>query len=192
MSIQSKLNSLKPYVQAMRFVEDYPIIDAIFKKEWKVPSGSTIKVVEDVKAENPKFVSYNFFSENKAVGFDELLEYVSEVINLNIEREKKQELFKIKNQELKNLFLSKENSYNDLLNLDFIIKSKKEESDENLDFNDEDLEEEKLTEETNKIIEPVEKEKVIPVEVKGDKKPLVVETEEEPPLAETDQPKYEL
>lgn len=211
MSIQEKLQSLKPYVQAMRFVEDFPIIDAKFKKDWRVPSGSTIKVITDDTANKSSTnSSYSFFSENKNIGFDELLEYVTEIINLNIDREKKQELYKVKNNELKALFLDKNNSYNDLVNLEFKI-NKNNESDETLEFNDDLLPEEnnikveplkiepvKLEEvkmEEVKVepvkIEPVKIEPVKPKRISKDSQ-LLAYGEDEPPLAVTDQPKYEL
>jgi hypothetical protein len=57
------------------------------------------------------------YSEKKGVGIDELLSFVDKTIKLNLEREKKHELLRLKVEELKKLF--KDNSLAKLSRLKF-------------------------------------------------------------------------
>lgn len=198
MSIQQKINSLKPYVKAMRFYKDFPVIDAVFKKGWKVPEGKVIKFVKDEESG-----VYTFLCENKNVGFDELLEYIEQIINFNIDLEKKQELFKAKSKELQEIFLSSDNKFEDLVNLEFVINTDNSEEELNLfdgKINDEQIIKKevitkKVNKEEKKETKTVEQNKVIeekkPINRKKETKNIVEEFDDIP-LAKTDQPKYKI
>ena len=49
---------------------------------------------------------YVFYTEKEGVTFDDLLEYIEGIISINIEKEKKNELFKAKVKELQEIFKS--------------------------------------------------------------------------------------
>ena len=99
--IQSKLESLQPYVVGIRYVEGIPFIDVVFKEGWNVPKSSIIK--RHINEENTNH--YIFFTEKEGIGVDELLDFAEKIINLNIEREKKHELLKVKVKELQKIFI---------------------------------------------------------------------------------------
>ena len=111
--IQETLDSLQPYVIGIRYLEGVPLVDVVFKEGWSVPEDKTIQQMKG----NDNINYYMLYSEVKGVGLDELLAYVDKTIKLNIEREKKHELLKIKVDELKDIF--KKHSLNKLKTLKF-------------------------------------------------------------------------
>ncbi len=43
MSIQKRLNELKPYVKGIRFAQELPIVDAVFSEKWSVTDTVGVK-----------------------------------------------------------------------------------------------------------------------------------------------------
>lgn len=113
--IQKRLNDLQPYVAGIRFVQGLPVVDVIFKEGWSVPDSKVVH--KEVSEQDPNYCL--FYTQKEGVGFDELLDYVEDIIKINLEREIKQELLKIKVKELQILF--KENSLDKLKTLKFVI-----------------------------------------------------------------------
>jgi hypothetical protein len=99
-NIQKTLDSLQPYVIGIRYLEGTALVDVFFKEGWTVIDDPTIKKIKGDEGLN----YYMIFSESPNVGIDELLNYVSRVIKLNFEREKKHELLRVKVNELKEIF----------------------------------------------------------------------------------------
>jgi hypothetical protein len=99
-NIQKTLDSLQPYVIGIRYVEGTPVVDVVFKEGWSVPPDNNVKMAKGDESMN----YYMLFSESQNIGLDDLLGYVDKVIKLNLEREKKHELLKIKVGELKEVF----------------------------------------------------------------------------------------
>lgn len=112
-SIQKTLDSLQPYVIGIRYLEGLPLVDTVFKEGWTVPEDPSITKVKGDEGMN----YYMIYSEKKGVGIDELLSFVDKTIKLNLEREKKHELLRVKVEELKKLF--KDNSLAKLSRLKF-------------------------------------------------------------------------
>ena len=100
-NLQKALNALKPYVISIRYVEDLVVVDTIFKTGWNLIESSTIK---RIKGEDETLNYYMIFSDNPNIGLDELLDYVSNVIKINLDREKKHDLLRAKVNELKEVF----------------------------------------------------------------------------------------
>lgn len=113
--IQSKLDSLQPYINGIRYVQGMQVVDALFKEGWVVPESDVIKKELVDEATN----YYMFYTEKEEVTFDDLLEYVEGIITINIEKEKKNDLFKVKVSELRKLF--KESSLSLLTTLKFSV-----------------------------------------------------------------------
>ena len=99
-NIQSRLDSLQPYITGIRYVQGHQIVDGVFKTGWTIPESEIVKK-EMVNAENN---SYVFYTEKEGFTFDDLLDYVEDIININIEREKKHDLLKLKVKELQEIF----------------------------------------------------------------------------------------
>lgn len=116
-NIQKTLESLQPYVIGIRYLDGSPVVDVVFKNDWVVTNDPKIKKVKG----NDDVNYHMFYSETTEIGLDELLEHVRKIIHLNIEHEKKQELLKLKFNELKKLF--KENSLDKLKELKFVFNS---------------------------------------------------------------------
>lgn len=134
--IQNKLESLQPYVIGIRYIEGIPFIDVIFKEGWNVPKSEIIK--RHINEENQNH--YIFFSEKEGIGIDELLDFAEKIIGLNIEREKKHELLKLKVKELQKIFV--DNSLSKLKTIKFTFGEEQlipdiMESDNGLDIMDE-------------------------------------------------------
>lgn len=111
--IQSKLDSLQPYIVGIRYVQGMQVVDAVFKAGWTVPESDLIRK-ELVEEENNY---YMFYTDKEGITFDDLLEYVEGIITINIEREKKHELLKSKVKELQEIF--KKNALSKLETLKF-------------------------------------------------------------------------
>lgn len=111
--IQERLNELRPYVVGIRYLQGIQLVDAVLKEGWAVPESQVIQRERVDGDEN----YYMFFSENEDIDIDDLLDYVQEIINLNIEREKKYELLKSKVAELQKIF--KDNTLSKLQKLKF-------------------------------------------------------------------------
>ena len=100
MNIQKTFDSLQPYVIGIRYLEGTPIVDAVFKDGWNLPEDPKIKKIKG----NDDMNYFMLLSETPGVGLDELLAFVDRTIKLNIEREKKHDLLKVKFAELKEVF----------------------------------------------------------------------------------------
>jgi hypothetical protein len=115
-SLQKTLDALKPYVLQIRYVEGIAVIDTVFKTGWQLPDS---KVIKRTKGDDES-LNYNMiYSERENIGIDELLEYISNVIKINLDREKKQDLLRFKVTELKEFF--KKHSLEDLTRLKFVL-----------------------------------------------------------------------
>jgi len=99
-NIQEKLDSLQPHVVGIRYIQKIQIVDAVFKEGWTVPNSDVIKKEFVDEAQN----YYMFYTEKEGVTIDDLLDYVEGIININIEREKKHTLLKLKVKELQKIF----------------------------------------------------------------------------------------
>lgn len=116
MNIQQRINSLQPYVVQIRFVNGTSVVDTVFKQGWRVPQSS---VIQSVKGDDEATNYHMFFTEKEELGIDDILDYIEQVIEINVEREKKYELLKVKTEELKELF--KKNPLNKLQNMKFVL-----------------------------------------------------------------------
>lgn len=118
--IEKEINKLSPYFKGLRIVKGIPIVDAIFKDGWVVePKGG-------VGYKNSGTV-YVFFVEEEGTSeghIDLLLNAVREIVDFNIEREKKQDLFKRKLDSLKEMFSS--HDLNELEKLEMKITEEEE------------------------------------------------------------------
>jgi hypothetical protein len=115
--MQNRLEALQPYVIGVRFFQGLPVVDVIFKDKWVVPDSEIINKEKGEGEDN----YYYFYSQQEGIGIDELLDHAESIINLNIEKEKKNELFKVKINELKVLFQN--NSLTKLENMKFVLGS---------------------------------------------------------------------
>jgi len=153
-SIQKTLDSLQPYVIGIRYLEGTPLVDTVFKEGWTVPEDPKINRVKGDEGMN----YYMIYSENKNVGIDDLLAFVDKTIKLNLEREKKHELLRVKVDELKRIF--KENSLAKLSRLKFTFTEEDmvpSLTDFNLDIDDEPMQ----SETPKETIQSIEQEPVI-------------------------------
>jgi hypothetical protein len=135
--IQETLNSLQPYLIGIRYLEGSVLVDVVLKNGWSIIESHGIKAVKGDESLN----YYMFYSESPQIGLDELLVNVRKIINLNLEREKKQELLNNKIIELKRLF--KQTDLKQLSKLRFTFGE--DETSHNLYDEDEKFEEDTLT-----------------------------------------------
>ena len=119
-NIQNRLSSLQPYVIGVRFQNGMAIVDAVFKNGWAVPKS---EIIESTKGKGDELNYHMFFTQRDDLGLDEILDYVEKVIELNIEREKKHALLKIKAKELAELF--KKNPLSKLQGMTFVLSGEK-------------------------------------------------------------------
>lgn len=125
-TIQEKINTLQPYLSGIRYLDGLQLVDATFKDGWVIPES---KIIKKEKIEGNYFM---FYSEDKTVTIDDLLDFIGSIINLNIEREKKYELLKIKVKELQEIF--KEHPLTKLETLKFVFNDTYNNTDDIPDF----------------------------------------------------------
>jgi hypothetical protein len=99
--LQNRLKLLQPHLVQLRFPEGTPVVDMVFTKGWHVP---TSEVIQSTKGDSEEVNYHMFYSVEDGIGLDEILDYIEKVIGLNIEREKKHALLKVKAKELQDLF----------------------------------------------------------------------------------------
>lgn len=120
MNIEKRIKALQPYVIQMRFTKGTAVVDAVFKDGWQVPNS---KVIDAVKGDDKSVNYYMFYTEKEDLGLDDVLDYIEQVINMNIEREKKYELLKVKTEELKDVF--RKNPLSKLQGMKFVLGGEK-------------------------------------------------------------------
>jgi hypothetical protein len=101
--IQKRIDSLKPYFKGIKIAEDYRIVEFNLKKSWIIPENDEIEVEQKTIKESNNVLYNMFYTDIKS--FDQLLDYVeNEIINYNLEVEQKEELLRMKVEELKRVF----------------------------------------------------------------------------------------
>lgn len=110
---------LFPYMGSIRRLKEYISIDLVFPGNWEFPTEVIQKcqVVQNEKFAGPG-ISLSFVSKPNDE-LEQLILVIEELINLNLEREEKERLFKNKVTELKKLFNS--TSLNQLKHLEFNV-----------------------------------------------------------------------
>tara|TARA_R110000787_G_scaffold221641_1_gene330386 strand:- start:173 stop:586 length:414 start_codon:yes stop_codon:yes gene_type:complete len=121
MTINSKIKPLLPYLKEIKFGEKHVVVGGALYPKWIVDESGTngqIKTVKTGEDESGKVI-YHFYGLTTQIDIDGLLEYFGTVINENLDRERKDDLFKKKVEELKGIF--KGNTLTDLEHLSMDI-----------------------------------------------------------------------
>lgn len=115
MRISEKISDIRKYLKSIIFKNNQVLIEIFFKDSWKISDDIDSKV--EYGSINDRENSVVFFSKDKSVDIDEIIDEIGKVIRYNLDEEKKQALFKEKIDELKNIFSS--SSYDKLVDLNF-------------------------------------------------------------------------
>lgn len=163
--MQEKLNGIKDYFQSMELLEGKWVICVKYKEKWGAyPSeDGSINAIPDEKAPDV----YWYFPTNDNVGIDEIIALIEETIATNLDAIKKADLFKEKALELKKLFADDTIPFSKLQTLYFGFaditnvkssrktakKSKPKTKKEIISEAVEEVEEPRLKEETNMVLD---------------------------------------
>jgi|TARA_B110000908_G_scaffold136268_1_gene161420 hypothetical protein len=127
MSLYTEIFKIHPYLKSIRTLEEkYFSIDIKFSKTWRLPKEyvNESKVLEHQSDEpNKRYIS--FVSKLEESDLNETINNIEKIIDYNIEREEKENLFKVKIKDLKEVF--EKERLEDLRNLEFDIPSYEEE-----------------------------------------------------------------
>ena len=119
MTVNDKIKPLLPYLKEIKFSEKHVVVGGALYPKWIVEEkNGQIKTVKTGEDESGKII-YHFYGLTTQIDIDGLLEYFSTVINENLDRERKEDLFKKKVEELKGIF--KGNTLTDLEHLSMDI-----------------------------------------------------------------------
>lgn len=99
-NINKRLSELSPHVLSIRFTNGISVVDSFFNEGWTVPKSDNIGF--ETLPDKPTY--YMLYPLNDKIGIDEMLDYVSYIIKVNIEREMKIKLLQEKINELKTIF----------------------------------------------------------------------------------------
>ena len=95
------------YLNSVRVLKNYITFDMLFPTTWvmlkKLPEGLEILQNND---KDDKVIT-SFVCENKLILIDAIETSIDKIIKTNVEREEKEKLFKLKVQELKSIFETK-------------------------------------------------------------------------------------
>ena len=83
--MKEKLSALQPYVLSIRFVKDLTVVDTLFKEGWSIPPSKLVG--HQTTPDKPNY--YMLHALDDKIDIDEILDYVTEIIKVNIEREQK-------------------------------------------------------------------------------------------------------
>ena len=116
MMIKDRLELLSPYLQEIKFSQNIVLVGGIFYPKWIVKDSPSPEIKSHKTGPNDDGkIVYHSYGEKNKITVDTLLDFLEEVINENLDRERKEDLFKKKVEELKNLF--KSSTLTDLENL---------------------------------------------------------------------------
>ena len=123
MRVSDRLNTLLPYLQEIKFSQNIILVGGLFYPKWVVKDSPSPDIKSHKTGPNEVGkVVYHFYGEKNKLNVDTLLDFLEEVINENLDRERKEDLFKKKVEELKTVF--KSSTLTDLENL--LIKVEEE------------------------------------------------------------------
>ena len=121
MKINEKITPLLPYLREIKFSDKHVLIGGAFYPKWIVDDrkNGVVKIVKSGEDESGKII-YHFYGLTSQIDVDGLLEHFTLIVNENLDRERKEDLFKKKVNELKTIF--KGNTLTDLEKLSMDIK----------------------------------------------------------------------
>ena len=120
MSIDELFDKYPNIIFGFRMSNLIKVIDFRVKKDWVLnPDPGKGFEIKQQKTESEDTIYYIAYSAD--LSFIELFECVAEIIQYNLDKEMKTQLFNEKIQELKKIFL--EGNYDDLKKLDFKLDS---------------------------------------------------------------------
>jgi hypothetical protein len=183
-NFNERLTDLQPYVLSIRFTKGLSVVDTMFNDGWSVPDSKTVG--HEVISDKPNY--YMLYPLNESIGIDEMLDYVDNVITLNIEREKKFELLKVKIKELEGIFRT--SSLVKCSSLKFYFDSSIDKPSEGITLNDIPLTMDEEAELEEVIIETTDKVNVIEEQYQ----PIIINEEKDgnPALAKFKNDTFEL
>lgn len=116
------IDKIKDYFVSMEHIDGRWVVSVRFQRTWSGYSSDNGKInaVEDEDKANKGLWWY--FSNDTDASPDEIFSLIEETVNLNIEMEKKAELFTLKASELKDIFSDAKYSYDDLKGLSFTFR----------------------------------------------------------------------
>jgi len=114
--IQKRFDNLQPYLKGVKISENFSIVESMLKSRWTFSQILPDNVQVETKEIDTKDMKYHlFYSDEKTI--DELIDILENIINKNIEIEKKEELLRTKVDELKRMF--EEKPLDELVSLKF-------------------------------------------------------------------------
>lgn len=115
MFIDDKLKKIKQYFISLRYSEGITFVDMQFEASWEVPSSKIIKA-QGYPNEKGHFV---FYSEREDIVVDDIITYIEEIVQINIDREQKVKLLHEKIADLRKFFI--DNDLDSLKRMEFVI-----------------------------------------------------------------------
>lgn len=121
--LQDEIMKLGDYFRGIEYYNDALIVKVNFPPRWQVypSSDGNIKPAKSERAQG----EYYYYGDMNKVSLDDIFGVIKETIEANQDAELKIQLLNEKMNELKEIF--KKTSYEELLNLKFIIEEKKPE-----------------------------------------------------------------
>lgn len=119
--LQDNINKIKDYFVGMEMYNGLWVVRVKYRPKWGAypPEDGTIDVVAD---ENEADLWW-YCAKNKEVEIDAIINLIEETIQTNLEAIKKVELFKLKANELKQIFSDESISLSKLQTLRFVFNS---------------------------------------------------------------------
>lgn len=105
MSAYQEFKELDPYIQSIRKLKNYLVIDVHIPKEWKIlKKYATEETVVENQSKDPSKRNLSFASEFSEESVNVIMGNIKSLIKFNKELEEKEKLFNLKVNELKTIF----------------------------------------------------------------------------------------
>ena len=121
-TLQDRMNDMKPYFRGIEMYNEAIMVKVAYPNNWKAYPSNDGKI--NVTPSDDGTITY-YYADSNNTTYEEIFDIVEETIKTNQDIILKLKLLRDKVEELKELFSN--TSYDDLLNLQFVIgKPKKE------------------------------------------------------------------
>lgn len=116
-TLQERMNDMMPYFRGIEMYNEALMVKVVFPKNWKAYPNDDGRI--KVTLSDDGAMTY-YYGDSKETTYDEIFDLVEQTIKANQDIILKLKLLKEKVEELKELFQS--TSYDDLLNLQFVLE----------------------------------------------------------------------
>jgi hypothetical protein len=117
-TLQERINDMKPYFRGIEMYNEALMVKVVYPNNWKAYPNDDGRIKVTASDDKSSNITY-YYADSKDTTYEDMFDLVEQTIKTNQDIILKLKLLKDKVEELKELFQN--TSYDDLLNLQFVI-----------------------------------------------------------------------